>query len=132
MIRDLARLLRLPLDDRDEALHGYIEGCRSALAAEDIGFTPRLAGDDESVVARLTSLQLWCESFVDGFSRSAPDLDDAAEEALDDITAIASLDAEAELDDDVEAELIDVEEHVKVAVLILYHAVYRSGAADDE
>ncbi len=122
-MRDLARLLRIDLDPFAEEVSEYVQSCRESLAADDFSFAPVIAGDDASIELRVDSLARWCQGFVAGFELSTPDLDEAAEEAFEDVVAIAEIDTEAAVDDDLEADLEQVAEHVKIAVLVIHDAV---------
>ncbi|HAR29960.1 MAG TPA: hypothetical protein DCR65_00460 [Gammaproteobacteria bacterium] len=133
----LADLLDARIDPADPSLWSFVEATCGALEADDFGFAlllPEL--DDASTAERLAELARWCARFLDAFARGladfpAPedgDLDAAGpflppevQEIIDDLAAIADADAASaeDLSDEVESDLVELEEFVKVGVLLM-------------
>jgi uncharacterized protein YgfB (UPF0149 family) len=109
----------------------------SSLAADDFGFALVLPDvDDVSATERLGELARWCARFLEAFARGLaefPAADDGEtdmagavlppelQEIIDDLAAIAEADeASAEENgDEVESDLLQLEEFVKVGVLLI-------------
>ena len=95
-------------------------------------FAPLLPEDDAPLAVRTEALGQWCGSFLAGLAaglarRGAGSLEDAPEEVREivaDFAAIAQIDPEsAELSADaLEGDLVELEEFVKVGVLLVMSA----------
>jgi uncharacterized protein YgfB (UPF0149 family) len=136
-LEGLADLLDARVDPWDPLLVSFVEATCSALAADDFGFALVLPDLDEASTAeRLEELARWCARYLDAFARGLADLPapddgdlDAAgpflppeiQEILDDFAAIADADAASaeDLSDEVEGDLVELEEFVKVGVLLM-------------
>ncbi len=115
-------------EDRDlqacgERLSGLYDATAEALAAADLSFEPLLPQDD-ALADRAEALRGWCRGFLDGLGLSggAPEAAFSAEarEALQDLSAIGRLDADAVAEDETEDQaLTDLVEFLKVAVLLI-------------
>ncbi|MGA0838414.1 MAG: UPF0149 family protein [Pseudomonadales bacterium] len=133
----LSDLLDGALDPFDPALESFVEEVMSSLAADDFGFALVLPDvDDVSATERLGELARWCARFLEAFARGLaefPAADDGEtdmagavlppelQEIIDDLAAIAEADeASAEENgDEVESDLLQLEEFVKVGVLLI-------------
>jgi uncharacterized protein len=104
------------------------------LEADDMRFAVLLPADDAGLAARSEALGQWCGSFLAGLAaglarRGYGDLDDCPEEVreiVEDFGAIARIDAAALADlqgnsdeDEVEADFLELQEFVKVGVLLI-------------
>ena len=143
----LADLLDPGLSGDDPALARFVEEVREDLAADDLGFTLLLPDDDIAPEERLEALGLWCGSFLQAFAAglaflpesSGPEgaefsLPEELQEIVSDLAAIAEADPQSveDLDDgesDAEAQLVELEEFVKVGVLLIMSVMSR-GTAD--
>ena len=94
---------------------------RMGLDAEDFGFKPLLGEDHAPLAVRLADLAEWCGGFLlgYGFGAQAGELNETAQEILDDIVGISQVDSDVEPDSHAEFELFDVVEHLRMAVLLL-------------
>ena len=107
------------------ATDGPLEDLRQASAAqlEDRGFDLLLPENDGATAERADALFDWCRGFLGGFGLAAgqrPPLSEEAEEALQDLARLAQAAPEAGDDDEDEDALAEIEEFVRVAVLLLH------------
>jgi hypothetical protein len=153
---ELADLLDPGLAGDDPALERFVAAVREQLEAEDLAFTLLLPDDDAPIVDRLAALGLWCGGFLSAFGSglglsalgAGPGmtyggdpadeggfaLPDEIQEVVDDLAAIADVEPESALDADsdpeeAEAQFMELEEFVKVAVLLMMSVLAR-GSAD--
>ena len=147
---ELADLLDPGLAGDDPALVRFVAAVREQLEAEDLGFTLLLPDEDAPIVDRLAALGLWCGSFLAAFGSGLgmvrdDDLSDEGgfslpeeiQEVVDDLAAIAEVQPESALDaeddpEEPEAQFIELEEFVKVAVLLMMSVLARGRADPDE
>jgi uncharacterized protein YgfB (UPF0149 family) len=97
----------------------------SAGQLEDRGFDFELLlpGDDAPLVMRSGALFDWCRGFLGGFglaAGAAPELSDEGSEALADIARLAAATPQDDGDEEDEAALAEIEEFVRVAVLLIH------------
>jgi hypothetical protein len=142
---ELADLLDPGLSGDDPALGQFVDAVRDALGAEDFGFALLLPDEDDAEPEeRLEALGLWCGSFLQAFGAGLARLPEAGGEGLalpdeiqeivDDLAAIAEVDPETAADEDagdVEGQLLELEEFVKVGVLLIA-SVMTHGVADQD
>lgn len=125
----LKSLLTSELPDLDDTLKfdwlAVAEQSRQQLLADDFRFQPLLPEDDEDFSHRLHALSQWCTGFVQ-VSSQHPEfwLSDDAAEVLQDLHDIAEVELEAPTDDandddDQEADLFELIEFVRTAILLL-------------
>ncbi|WP_193162247.1 UPF0149 family protein [Microbulbifer hainanensis] len=82
-----------------------------------------LLPSDEDIAARTQTLGHWCQGFLLGFGigNYQGELEATSREALEDIGSIAQVDADAvEATDDMEKQLLQVQEYVRVAVMNIF------------
>ncbi len=144
---ELADLIDPGLAGDDPALVRFVAAVREQLEAEDLGFTLLLPDEDAPIVDRLAALGLWCGSFLAAFGSGLGmvrdddpadeggfALPDEIQEVVDDLAAIAEVEPESALDaeddlEEAEAQFVELEEFVKVAVLLMMSVLAR-GRAD--
>ncbi len=108
-------------DDIRRVLGSVFSLAQTALSSEGFDFRPLLPGEQSALANRLEAVADWCSGFDQAFTGAcAAPAGDTAAEALEDIRAMAGIVA----DDDDEAtqrsNLAQIEEHLRVAVLLLY------------
>ena len=141
---ELIEVLDPGLAGDELALEAFVAAACSTLADDDFGFQPLLPGDTAPLAERLEALGRWCDGFLRAFAGGlalAPDflgdgesdfgLPAELQELLDDFAAIAEVETELDEADepdeaDTEAQLVELEEFVKVGVLVI-----RSGLSSD-
>lgn len=145
---ELADALDPAIDGDDEALHAFVWATVDVLEATDFAFAPLLPEDETlSPEARLDALARWCNRFLATFGSAlamtpegsdpefaSPGLPDDVQEIVDDLAAIAEADSDSVVDlaeDDVDAELMQLEEFVKVGVLLIRSAMTEDNRVDD-
>lgn len=122
----LARVLvddSLPAPEPDSALDRLRQASVAQLEDRSFGFTLLLPADDASLAERSGALFEWCRGFVGAFGLAAgnsPPLSEESHEALKDLVKLATASAQEEGDDEDEAALVEIEEFVRVAALLLH------------
>jgi uncharacterized protein len=113
----------LPLPGEGDVL----DRLRSATVAQfedrEFGFELLLPVDEASLEARSGALFDWCRGFVGAFglaAGAAPPLSEDGAEALADLAELARASAEAGGDEEDEQAFAEIEEFVRVAVLLLH------------
>jgi uncharacterized protein len=106
---------------------GPLDRLREASVAQmedrDFGFDLLVPDPDASLAERSSGLFDWCRGFLGGFGLAAgahPPLSDESAEALSDLAKLAAASPQDEGDEDDEEALIEIEEFVRVAALLLH------------
>ena len=89
----------------------------------DFGFALLLPSADAALCVRSGALFDWCRGFLGGFGLGvgeAPPLSEEGAEALDDLARLAAATAQDDGDQEDEEALAEIEEFVRVAVLLLH------------
>ena len=89
----------------------------------EFGFELLMPPADASLVERSGALFAWCRGFLGGFGLSAgpePPLSEEGREALADLARLAAATPQDEGDQDDEQALAEIEEFVRIAVLLLH------------
>jgi len=114
-------------DSLPEVDDGVLDELRQVTAAQledrGFGFELLLPESNGSSGDRADALFEWCRGFLGGFGLAAgakPPLSDEANEALLDLARLAQAAPETGDDDEDEAALAEIEEFVRVAVLLLH------------
>lgn len=94
------------------------------LEATDLDFEPLLPDDEQLLAQRAGALGRWCQGFLSGFGHYGKQTDSSlsqeAREALNDLGQIAQIAADADDSDENEADLMEVQEYVRMAALMLF------------
>ena len=93
------------------------------LEDREFGFELLLPGEGASLYERSGALFDWCRGFVGGFGLAAgskPPLSAEGEEALADLVRLSAAAPEEDGDEEDEDALAEIEEYVRVAVLLLH------------
>jgi len=112
-----------PTPAADDPLGQLFEVTSSQLNAPDFGFSLLLPALDASLFERSEALFAWCRGFVGGYGLAAgacTQLSEEGRDALADLTRLAAEDGQAEGDEDDEMALMELEEFVRVAALLLH------------
>lgn len=116
----------------DEQLAGVASGgalealrrtSESQLEDRSFDFALLLPDADAAIEVRSGALFDWCRGFLGGFGLAAGDrakLSDEGSEALEDIARLAAAQPQEEGDEEDEEALVEIEEFVRVAVLLLH------------
>jgi uncharacterized protein len=129
-LQDLVELLGVDALTDERSVATFAAATLEALEADDLRFTLLLPDDDAALAARLEALGQWCGSFLAGLGAaiaagggSFEDYPGEVREIVDDLTAISRIDADeaaaGEATEDAEADLLELEEFVKVGVLLI-------------
>jgi uncharacterized protein len=113
----------LPAPAADGALDRLRQASVAQLEDRGFGFDLLLPDVEESLAARAEALFDWCRGFLGGFGLAAGarvPLSEEAEEALHDLARLAQAAPESSDDEDDEDALAEIEEFVRVAVLLLH------------
>ncbi|KDE41110.1 putative conserved exported protein precursor [Nitrincola lacisaponensis] len=95
----------------------------SQLQDEELGFRLLLPDDDQAISQRVDALSSWCSGFLAGFGMYLGDhsMSDTLREGLQDFSEIAQVSSDpAELNDDDEAGLLELQEYVRMAALYMF------------
>jgi uncharacterized protein YgfB (UPF0149 family) len=83
-----------------------------------------LPDDDATLAQRVESLGRWCQGFMTGFGyqgkQTDKSLSDEAKDVLRDLSEISQVAKEVDDGEDSEADLMQLEEYVRMAVLMLF------------
>ena len=107
----------------DSALDQLRQASASQLGDRSFGFELLLPDADASLTQRSGAVFDWCRGFLGGFGLAAghaPTLSDESNEALVDLARLAAATAQDDGDDEDEDALIEIEEFIRVAVLLLH------------
>lgn len=113
-----------PTPEDQAVMQRLARQCETELADPELGFEPRLPEDDRPLVERAEAMVDWCRGFLGGFGLAGTaahaKLSDEAQEILRDLSTIAS--SAFDLGDEAEDEdaLIEVQEFVRVAAMLLH------------
>jgi uncharacterized protein YgfB (UPF0149 family) len=113
----------LPPPAPDGALDRLRRVTAAQLEDRSFGFALLLPGSEATLAVRSGALFEWCRGFVGGFGLGAgadPPLSEEGREALHDLARLAAATAQDDGDDEDEAALAEIEEFVRVAVLLLH------------
>lgn len=101
----------------------YTASCHS-LESMDLEFELLLPDDDDEISLRAEALGRWCQSFLSGFGlygkHTDASLSTEAKETLNDLGQIAQVSSDLEDLEEHEADLMEVQEYVRMAVLMLF------------
>ena len=114
----------LPVPEPDSPLDQLRQASSAQLEDRDFAFELLLAPAGASTAERSDALFEWCRAFLGGFglaSEKRPVLSEEGEEAMQDLARLAQASSEEfESGDEDEDALAEIEEFVRVAVLLLH------------
>lgn len=112
-----------------------VRDAQKALVDDDLGFEPLLPDDQVSLSTRVSCLAAWCGGFLTGFGGAGQfresDLPESVREALPDLMQIASIRDDVPEGDENDADLIEIEEYVRVAVMTVFVECTRDAEAGE-
>lgn len=114
---------QLPAPAAGSPLQRLREHAVEQLDARNFALDLLVADDDASLAERSGSLFDWCRGFLGGFGLAAganPPLSEEGGEALADIAKLAAASPQDDGDEDDEAALVEIEEFIRVAALLLH------------
>lgn len=121
----------IDLTDADRsALAALFRATREQLQDIDYGFSLLLPDDEVPFAARSFALSSWCRGFLFGLAMGGvtegDKLSSDVQEVLQDMSEISRLDTEdAAGDDEEEAAFVELEEYVRVGVLLIWTELQR-------
>lgn len=113
----------VPAPSPGGTLDRLAQACEAQFEDREFGLELLLPEVDASLQERSEGLFDWCRGFLGGFGLSAgerPPLSEDSAEALQDIARLAAASGQEEGDEDDEAALVEIEEFVRVAALLLH------------
>ncbi|TCK06032.1 UPF0149 family protein [Marinobacterium mangrovicola] len=118
---------------------GLIELYQRTLAqyeSDDFDFALLLPDDDQMLAQRAEALGSWCSGFLSGFglhTQKSQKLSAEAKEGLQDLAQIAQIAADTDADsDEDEADLMEVQEYVRTAAMLMFNECNRVPEAEAE
>lgn len=122
--------------DRTELNALYVSTLRD-LEDPDFTFMPMLPPDDSPLGQRLEELSDWCGCFLGAFGTvgvvaEGESLPEQVEEVLEDLSAIAQVETEADDGAQAEEDYLAISEHVRMGVLTLFLEYNRTPGGTDE
>ena len=94
------------------------------LADAELGFEPLLPADDRPLAERAEAMVDWCRGFLGGFGLAGAaahaQLSEEAQEVLRDLGTVAASSFDFGDEDEDEDALVEVQEFVRVAAMLLY------------
>jgi uncharacterized protein YgfB (UPF0149 family) len=130
----------------ESSVEVFVSASVNELLAEDLSFSPLLPEDDADFDLRLEALAEWCAGFLAGFGAagtarglgSLEELPDEVQEIVSDLSAITEIDVESYAESSgaqtlntkteesgAEADLMQIQEFVKVGVLLILGMLVR-------
>lgn len=112
-----------PSPSPDDALDRLRQASARQLDDRSFGFELLIADDDAPLVERSGALFDWCRGFLGGFGLAAGrdlPLSEESSEALADLARLAAATPQDEGDEEDEAALAEIEEFVRIAVLLMH------------
>ncbi|WP_279303955.1 UPF0149 family protein [Cognatiluteimonas telluris] len=122
-LRQVAADDGLPLVESGSTLDRLAQASASELDDRSFGFELLLPGSEATLRERSGAVFEWCRGFLGGFglgSGSAPPLSEESTEALADLARLAAASPQDDGDDEDEQALVEIEEFVRVAALLLH------------
>ena len=113
----------LPPETAGSALARMRTATAAQLSDRDFDLQLLLPDDDTALAERSGGLFAWCRGFLGGFGLAAgkdPPLGEESREALADLARFAAATAQEDGDEEDEEALVEIEEFVRVAALLLY------------
>lgn len=113
----------LPQPVPDSALDRLRQASVAQLEDRSFGFALLIPDEDASLAVRSGALFDWCRGFIGAFGLAAgadPPLSEEGLEALTDLAKLAAATAQEDGDEEDEHALVEIEEFVRVAVLLLH------------
>lgn len=113
----------LPGEVADGALQQLRQATAAQLTDRDFDLELLLPDEGSTLAERSGALFAWCRGFLGGFGLAAgaePPLSDESREALADLAKLAAASAQDDGDQEDEDALVEIEEFVRVAVLLLH------------
>jgi uncharacterized protein YgfB (UPF0149 family) len=115
--KELQQLLDLAYRSAAEELDEY----------SDFAFRLLLPADDEAIQSRSSSLAVWCGGFLSGFGEAgrqgAMNLGEDVAEAFQDFARIAAVNDEVPDSEENEVDFAEIEEYVRVSILLIFAEV---------
>lgn len=119
--------------ERLQVLKQLFEESREQLNTADMSFELLLPDDTDDFGVQLLGLSTWCMGFLYGFGviakndakNNAEELDAQSQECLADLLEISKLDHDEDESAETEDQLVEIVEHVRMAVLLLNEAINR-------
>lgn len=122
----------------DEAsVSNFVTASLEDFYSEELGFSPLIPSDAESLVVRLMGLAEWCAGFLSGFGASVSQhmnrdaLHVDIQGILQDFASISGLDEEVDGDDQDESSFMEIFEYVRVAAVLTATLMNEARRADE-
>ena len=126
-LQSLVDLLGVDALSDENDVEAFVNASLEILFADDMSFTPLLQEDEAPLEIRATAIGEWTGSFVAGLvaglgeqaAGSFASLPEEVQEIVEDFAAITEIDLAGETGEEAEADLLQVQEFVKIGALLV-------------
>ncbi len=126
-LQSLVDLLGVDALSDENDVEAFVNASLEILFADDMSFTPLLPEDEAPLEIRATAIGEWTGSFVAGLvaglgeqaAGSFASLPEEVQEIVEDFAAITEIDLAGETGEKAEADLLQVQEFVKIGALLV-------------
>ncbi|WP_293266647.1 UPF0149 family protein [Neptunomonas sp.] len=123
-VAELLELDGLTQETSKVGLVGLYQQTLGQMESFSLELSMLLPDDDATLAQRVESLGRWCQGFMTGFGyqgkQTDKSLSDEAKDVLRDLSEISQVANEVDDGEDSEADLMQLEEYVRMAVLMLF------------
>ncbi|WP_028470549.1 UPF0149 family protein [Neptunomonas japonica] len=123
-VAELLELDGLTQETSKVGMVGLYQQTLGQMESFSLELTMLLPDDDATLAQRVESLGRWCQGFMTGFGyqgkQTDKSLSDEAKDVLRDLSEISQVANEVDDGEDSEADLMQLEEYVRMAVLMLF------------
>ncbi|BBB31390.1 UPF0149 family protein [Neptunomonas japonica] len=123
-VAELLELDGLTQETSKVGMIGLYQQTLGQMESFSLELTMLLPDDDATLAQRVESLGRWCQGFMTGFGyqgkQTDKSLSDEAKDVLRDLSEISQVANEVDDGEDSEADLMQLEEYVRMAVLMLF------------
>ena len=111
-----------------DALEKFCLAVRNQLTDSDmdLGFELLLPSDEEPLTTKVEALGSWVFAFLEGFNSCSIEKPEDCTEAFEDLEQISEIDAEVEDSNDLENSYLEIAEHARISVLLIYEQIQQS------
>lgn len=118
------------------ALVTLYEQTLAHLESAGLSYQLLLPDDQTDLAVRVDALGIWCQGFMSGFGAQGRQTDQSlsqeAKDVLNDLAHIAQVESDVEQEEEGEGDLMELQEYVRMAALMLFAECNASAPASDK